>query len=98
MVANGDGNKTIWGTEMGAPTGTDAGTLSEAQQSKWVHDYYLGWNTTFRAFTGPLIWMEIRDSGTNTGDKWQNMGLLHRNRQPKPAYGAYQEVMRSGVW
>ncbi len=98
MTAAGDGNKKIWGTEMGGPTGTDAGTLSEAQQSQWVHDYYLGWNTTYGEFTGPLIWMEIRDRGTNIGDKWQNMGLLRHNGQAKPAYAAFQQVMRSGVW
>ncbi len=97
MASNGDGAKRIWGTEMGAPTGTAPDVLSESQQAQWVHDYYLGWNTTFRSFTGPLIWMELRDSGANVGDKWQNLGLLHRDRQPKPAYAAFQTVMSNGV-
>ena len=97
MTANGDGDKKVWGTEMGAPTGTDSGVLTEAQQAQWVHDYYLGWNTTFRSFTGPLVWMELRDSGTNVGDKWQNLGLQHGDRRPKPAYAAFQAVMANGV-
>ena len=70
---------------------------SEAKQAQWVSDYYLGWNTTFRAFTGPLVWFQVRDSGTNVADKWQNLGLLHRNRAAKPAYAMYQQVMASGV-
>ena len=97
MVANGDGNKKVWGTEMGAPTGTDPEALSEAQQSQWVHDYFQGWNTTFRAFTGPLVWFQLRDSGTNIADRWQNLGLERSDRSLKPGYAAYQDVMTGGT-
>jgi hypothetical protein len=97
MVDNGDAAKKIWGTEMGAPTGTATDVLSEAQQAQWVHDYYLGWNTSYASFTGPLIWMELRDSGTNLADKWQNMGLLHHDRTPKPAYAMYLQITTTGV-
>ena len=93
MIANGDRAKKVWGTEMGAPTGTAAKALSDAQQAQWVRDYYRGWNTTFREFTGPLVWFQIRDDGTNPADEWQNLGLLKRNRTPKPAYSAYQQTM-----
>jgi hypothetical protein len=96
MVANGDAEKKVWGTEMGAPTGTDPEALSEAQQSQWVHDYYLGWNTTFRDFTGPLVWFQLRDSGSNIADRWQNLGLKHLDGTPKPGYAAYQQVMANG--
>jgi hypothetical protein len=100
MAMYGDGNKKIWGTEMGAPTGTDTVDplpLTEAQQAQWVHDYYLGWNTTFRDFTGPLIWMSLRDLSGNLSNKWDNMGLLHLDRAPKPAYTEYQSITRDGV-
>ncbi len=97
MAANGDGNKKVWGTEMGAATGTAGGTLTEAQQAQWVRDYYLGWNTTFRSITGPMVWMQLRNSGTNPGAKWENLGLQHRDRAAKPAYAAFQDVMRNGV-
>ena len=97
MVANGDGNKKVWGTEMGAPTGTDPEALSEAQQAQWVHDYYLGWNTTFRAFTGPLVWFQLRDSGSNIADRWQNLGLQRTDNSLKPGYTAYQQLMAGGV-
>ncbi len=67
------------------------------RQAQWVRDYYTGWNTTFREFTGPLVWFQIRDSGTNLGDKWQNLGLLRRDRTPKPAYAEFRAVATGGV-
>jgi len=93
MVAHGDAAKKVWGTETGAPTGTDPEALSEADQSQWVHDYYRGWNTTFRAFTGPLLWFRLRDNGTDPANRWVNLGLLHIDGTPKPAYHGYQQVM-----
>ena len=79
MAAHGDGAKKVWGTEMGAPTGTQAKDLTEAGQAQAVRDYYQGWwNGRFRAFTGPLIWFRLRDEGTNPAD--QNFGLLRRDR------------------
>ena len=62
-----------------------------------MHDYYLGWNTTFRSFTGPLVWMELRNNGTNLGAKWDNLGLQYQDRRPKPSYSAFQTVMTNGV-
>ena len=100
MVTHGDGAKKVWGTEMGAPTGTDTvdpRPLSEAQQAQWVHDYYLGWNTTFRDFTGPLIWYSLRDRSPDPSKKWDNLGLLHFDQAPKPSYRTYQDITSNGV-
>ncbi len=97
MAEHGDGGKRIWGTEIGAATGTDREALTEAQQARWVRDYYLGWNTKLRAITGPLIWMPVRDTGTNLAEKWDNTGLLRDDHTPKPAYRAYRAVMRDGT-
>lgn len=97
MVAHGDAAKKIWATEAGAPTGTDRQALSDAQQAQWVHDYYQGWNTTFRNFTGPLLWFRLRDNGTNLADRWQNLGLLRIDGTPKPAYAAYQQMTGSPI-
>ena len=92
MAAHGDGAKKVWGTEMGAPTGTAPKDLTEAAQAQHVQAYYSGWwNGRFRAFTGPLIWFRLRDEGTNPAD--QNFGLQRRDRSPKPAFGAFQGLM-----
>lgn len=97
MARHGDGAKLIWGTEIGAATGTDPEALSEAEQAQWVRDYYLGWNTKLRGITGPLVWMPVRDTGTDRAAKWDNTGLLRHDHTPKPAYGAYRAVMRHGT-
>lgn len=96
MVANGDGAKKIWGTEAGAPTGTSGNAVTETQQAQWARDYFAGWNTTFRQFTGPLIWFQARDSGANPAAWDENLGLLRRDWSAKPAYAALADVMRSG--
>ncbi len=97
MTANGDVNKKIWGTESGGATGTDNDVLTEAQQAQWVNDYYVGWIQMFGGFTGPLIWMELRDSGNNPGFKWDNLGLLRNDWREKPAYAAFQRATTNGV-
>ena len=97
MTENGDGAKKVWGTEIGAPSGTDERALTEAEQAQWVRDYHLGWNTMLGAITGPLIWMPLRDAGTDLGARDQNMGLLRRDRSEKPSYVAYRMIMAAGV-
>jgi hypothetical protein len=96
MAANGDGEKKIWGTESGGPTGTDPVALTDTQQAQWVRDYYRGWNTPpYRDITGPLLWFQHRDAGTNPADWGGQMGLLRKDWTPKPAYAAFAETMRA---
>jgi hypothetical protein len=97
MASHGDAAKKVWGTEVAAPTGTGDRVLTETQQAKWVRDYYIGWNTVLRPITGPLIWMPVRDAGTDLSAREDNMGLLHHNRTPKPAYDTFRFVMAAGV-
>ncbi len=104
MAAHGDGAKKVWGTEAGAPTGADVGTcpsnagvsVTEAAQVQSVHDYLWGWNTLFKAFTGPLIWYQIRDAGTNPWVYDDHFGLLRRNFTAKPSYQTFAAMMKSG--
>jgi hypothetical protein len=97
MAQHGDDAKKIWGTEVGAPTGSDSKSLSESKQAQWVHDYYLGWNTVYRSFTGPLVWLSVRDSGTNPANRWENMGLMRRDRTPKLSYTTFKLLTAAGV-
>jgi len=101
MAQNGDGAKKIWGTESGAPTGSNVGpctsgpnvSVTEATQAQYVADYFKGWTQDFGSFTGPLIWFQIRDTGTNRGDWEQNLGLLRRDFSPKPSYAKFQQLL-----
>ncbi|MFM7616623.1 MAG: hypothetical protein ACKO72_04065 [Actinomycetes bacterium] len=98
MTANGDGAKKVWGTEAGAPTGSDPGrSVSESTQASFVTSYYRSWTTTFGAFTGPLFWHMHRDSGSNLSYYDDNFGLLRRNWTMKPAFGTYQQLATQGL-
>ena len=112
MAAHGDGVKKVWGTEMGAPTGTVPladptqpcfiRSMTEAEQAQWLHDYFLGWNTTFRAFTGPLLWKATRDDPPDAlvplnTQLWNYSGLLRLDHSPKPAFSEMQAITATGV-
>ncbi len=93
MTLQGDSAKKVWGTEMGASTGTDlpddsnicaARAMTEAEQAQSVFDYYKGWNSKtfsalpdFSTFTGPLIWKAARDGTSDPSFWWNNQGLLY---------------------
>ena len=100
MVQNGDGAKKVWGTEAGAPTGSNVGpcgsigtSVTEAQQAQFVSDYFTGWHRDFASFTGPLIWYQIRDNGTAPANYDDHLGLLHRDWSEKPAYRTFKRLI-----
>jgi hypothetical protein len=101
MVRQGDGAKRIWGTEHGAPTAQNTGacaqgpnvSVTEAQQAQWVRDYMRGWHHDWAAWTGPLIWFQIRDNGTNPTYFDDHFGLLRRDFSPKPAYHEFKRQL-----
>ncbi len=100
MVENGDGAKKIWGTEAGAPTGANLGScgqigksVTEAQQAQFLADYLQGWNTDFGSFTGPFVWYQTRDNGTDPMNYDDHLGLLHRDWSEKPAYRTLKRLL-----
>ncbi len=101
MVQNGDGAKKIWATEAGAPTATNVGpcaagpnvSVTEATQAQFVKDYFKGWTQDFGSFTGPMIWFQIRDNGTDPGYYDDHFGLLRRDFSEKPAYQTFKSLL-----
>lgn len=86
MVANGDSDKQIWMTEMGAPTAgranvnaqTQFQTLNDAVQVAKGYDW-----------AGPIMWYSYKDrGGTNYTENW--FGLLDPTGAKKPAYTLYK--------
>jgi hypothetical protein len=103
MAQHGDGTKKVWGTESGAPTGADIGSctpnspgvsVTEMTQAWYVHEYLWGWTVKYGAFTGPLIWHQIRNNGTNAMYPDDNFGLLRRDYSAKPSYQVFSSMMR----
>ncbi len=91
MSANGDGDKKIWLTEYGAPTGTGPGAVSEEKQSELM---VAGISTAAQwAFTGPLFFYGGRDRGSNLSDREQNFGFVHEDFSDKPARAALASAL-----
>ena len=87
MVANGDGNLKIWGTEFGAPSAGASG-VSPAFQAQTVTLAYQLWSTY--SWAGPLFFYQGRDIGTDTTNEYDNYGFATQSFGLKPAYSAYQ--------
>jgi hypothetical protein len=83
MVANGDGGKKIWMTEIGAPTCDCGDGVSQEEQAKQITDVLAA--AAGLGYSGPAFIYSIKD--TNTGDRGnreRNMGaLLTSDWQPK---------------
>jgi hypothetical protein len=91
MQGVGDGAKQIWGTEIGYPTGSGAGSVSEGRQSQYLLEAVTAWHKW--SFTGPLFIFLLRDTSTSKADLEGNMGLLRWNGKPKPAYAALRRKL-----
>jgi polysaccharide biosynthesis protein PslG len=85
MVANGDGNKQIWATEVGAPTGgpDSVGTAGQAEELTQAID-----NAKTSSWIGALYLYTYEDSGGSqaTDEDW--FGLLNADGSAKPSWSA----------
>ena len=90
MVDNGDGDKQIWVTEFGAPTGGRNG-VSQEQQAAIMHDAYRLW--AGYSWAGPLCWFDYRDKGTDTSDQGNFFGLYTNDGQPKLALAQFKSLV-----
>jgi hypothetical protein len=87
MVANGDGGKKIWMTELGAPTCDCPDGVAPEEQAKQITDVLAASAAT--GYSGPAFIYAIRDTDSaNRGDREANFGaLLTSDWQPKFAAG-----------
>ncbi len=85
MAANGDANKPIWITEVGAPTGgpDSVGTAAQAEELTQAID-----DAKATSWIGALYIYTYEDSGgdSTTDEDW--FGLLNADGSPKPAWSA----------
>lgn len=83
MVANGDSDKKIWGTEYGQPTSK----VSEAEQAAFVKDILTTWQEL--PYAGPLLIYTTRDRRTGSTDVQDTFGVYRTDWTPKLA----QQIM-----
>jgi hypothetical protein len=92
MAAHGDGDKSIWGTEAGAWTGSSDGAVSYEEQARYIVDYVRLWQDW--TFTGPIFLYTLRDRSDDPAEREDNFGLLELDFTPKPAYGALRRLLQ----
>ncbi|HKX73569.1 MAG TPA: cellulase family glycosylhydrolase [Candidatus Saccharimonadales bacterium] len=105
MDANGDGNKQIWITEVGSPTGGAGATAtpanfrlnlsathgSEDLQSVFVEQTVAAVNSY--PWAGPMFWYSYKDLGSARGDNENFFGIIRSNGTKKPAYETFKRVL-----
>jgi hypothetical protein len=93
MVDNGDGEKQIWVTEFGAPTG-GPNPVDQQKQAAIMHDAFSLW--AGYSWAGPFCWFDLRDKGTDTSDHGNFFGLYTNDGQPKLALKQFETLVQSG--
>jgi polysaccharide biosynthesis protein PslG len=95
MVAHGDGDKQIWGTEFGGTTNGPAGSfVAETTQAEIVAEGYKAW-LQYGAWAGPLFVYCYRDPDSTTDTRENFFGLVRFDFSPKPALIAYESAVRT---
>ena len=95
MVGGGDGRKSMWITECGAPTGTSEVSVSDAVQAETLRIVFrLAADTSW---LGPAFVFNIRDSGSDPTDPEQNFGVIRHDFSVKPAYAVVSELGKAGA-
>lgn len=91
LASEGDGDRRVWLTEYGAPTGSGEGAVDEARQATLIRDGVVAarrWQ-----WVGPLFVYSYRDSSEDPTDREANFGLVRRDFSPKPAWDAYRSAV-----
>ena len=93
MVANGDGRKPIWISEMGwnvVPEGMEArfGRVTEEQQAKYTVEAYDRLQEEWPWVQVANYWFLKRPSDAEKGQSWYYFRLLEPNFTPLPVYNA----------
>ncbi|MFV0294118.1 MAG: M10 family metallopeptidase C-terminal domain-containing protein [Paracoccus sp. (in: a-proteobacteria)] len=85
MLHNGDGDKQVWMTELGAPTWGQSINVTETEQAHILREAVQLAQTY--DWAGPIMWFGYQDSDFETG-----FGLRHADGSPKLAYDAFSEL------
>ena len=91
MTGNGDGNKKVWITEEGAPSGGPSGVGQAAQATALTQAIAAA---KAASWIGALYLYSWQDEGTDPGNTEDWFGLLTANGQRKLAYTAVVTALK----
>jgi hypothetical protein len=106
MIDKGDGNKKIWVTEYGAPTGGpgvartvdqltfnyNSDYMTEAAQQNMLQQATAQY-VLDSSWMGPLFWYSFRDNGTSNSTPENFFGLTRFDWSKKPAYDTFHNAI-----
>ncbi len=97
MESNGDYDIPIYLTEVGWPTGSGTGSVSEETQATYLKQLFSLANGKGYKTVKLVCWYDFKDDGLDLANKENNFGLIHNQNystpfQPKPSYYAYQAL------
>jgi len=106
MVANGDGAKPIYMTEIGwSSTSAECTTgawanqklagVTQQTQATYLQQAYLCLDQPQYSYVKAAMWFEMYNSATSTAPI-DNYGLLNADYTPKPAYTAFEQESQHG--
>lgn len=78
----------IYLTECGYHTSSVWPNLSEADQARYITRLYLIGRSIDRLMN--ITYYDFKNDGEDAGEHEHNFGIVHFDRQPKPAYNAYK--------
>ena len=94
MMRYGDGEKRIWITEMGAPTGLNTSSHKDAppaEQAEWMVKAHI--TALASGKVDRLFWYTLADD-TLDPVKEGHFGLVFADFSPKPSFAAYKTMTR----
>jgi len=93
MSSMGDGSKTVWGTEFGYPTGTNAKAVSPSAQGDLIAEGLEVWKSY--SFHGPIFLFSLQDESSDPSTTYGNMGLTYYDGSLKPGYTRVMQALRA---
>jgi len=108
MVKQGDGEKKIWVTEYGAPTGGPGVArdinylnfnygpdyMTESAQQEMAQEATTFYNQNVD-WVGPFFWYSLQDASENRDTVENFFGLLRYDGSKKPAYDVFRNAISS---
>ncbi len=96
MLERGDADKGLWLTELGWTTCNDYTSkfcVTENQQEKYVNDAFRIQREDRWDYVKAMIVYNLRNKGTDPGDREDQYGLLRRDFTPKPSWSYFTDAL-----
>jgi hypothetical protein len=97
LIDRYDPGRKVWLMEIGWSTCVScnvsaANGVSEAQQADYLTRAFDYRRRYLSSYVERIFWYQVRDTGTDRGDWFQNQGVVRNDYSPKPALAAFRAL------